>query len=311
MQYSTYEREMQNSPLKCTTNGSPAKDLPGSSDLHGSPAKKEFVSPDKRAPAENKPSNSPSALRKQNSPAKKYGSPTSPSKRTKPFGKPIEIIRNKLYWVSDASPPQNIHNAFFFNIDNDLIYMPFNKDFGPLNLTMTHRFCRELSKLLQSDNFKGNSRIYHYSSSTDYTKITNAVYLMCAFMVVILKMDAHQAYAQFASYHPYLRPFRDASKGDCYYDCTILHCLEGLQEGLRLGWYDFKTFNAKEYEHYEKVENGDLNWIIPGKFLAFMGPVDKRDSVHRYGHAASAYVNIFKHLNVTKVVRLNDPKYDK
>ena len=86
--------------------------------------------------------------------------------------------------------------------------------------------------------------------------------------------------------------------------------MEGLQEGLRLGWYDFKTFNAKEYEHYEKVENGDLNWIIPGKFMAFMGPVDQRDSVHRYGHAAASYVNIFNHLNVTKVVRLNDHKYD-
>ena len=25
----------------------------------------------------------------------------------------------------------------------------------------------------------------------------------------------------------------------------------------------------------EKVENGDLNWIIPQKFIAFMGPVDR------------------------------------
>ena len=41
-----------------------------------------------------------------------------------------------------------------------------------------------------------------------------------------------------------------------------------------------------------------------------MGPVDKRDSVHRYGHAASAYVNIFNYLKVSKVVRLNEPKYD-
>ena len=75
--------------------------------------------------------------------------------------------------------------------------MPFNKDFGPLNLAMTHRFCRELSKLLQSNNFQGNSRIYHYSSSRDLNKVTNAAYLMCAFMIVILKMDAEQAFKQF------------------------------------------------------------------------------------------------------------------
>ena len=134
---------------------------------------------------------------------------------------------------------------------------------------------------------------------------------MCAFMIIILKMDAKQAFRQFKGYEPYFKSFRDASRGECYYECTIPHCLEGLQTGIQLGWYDFKTFNAREYEHYEKVENGDLNWIIPGKFLAFMGPVDTRDSVHRYGHAAASYINIFKHLKVDMVVRLNEAKYDR
>ena len=188
--------------------------------------------------------------------------------------------------------------------------MPFNKDFGPLNLSMTHRFCRELGKLLNSDNFSGQTKIYHYTSAMDFAKITNACYLMCAFMIIHMKMDAQTAWNKFKSYHPHIKAFRDASKGECYYECTVLHCLEGLQEGIRLGWYDFKTFNPKEYEHYEKVENGDLNWIIPGKFLAFMGRVDQRDHIHRYGHSAASYVNIFKHLKVTKVVRLNDPKYN-
>jgi len=105
----------------------------------------------------------------------------SPSKHVAPFGQPLEIIKNKLYWISDATPPTNIHNAFFFNIDNDLTYMPFNKDFGPLNLSMTHRFCRELQKLLKSDSFQGSTRIYHYTRSTDFAKLTNSAYLMCAF----------------------------------------------------------------------------------------------------------------------------------
>lgn len=30
----------------------------------------------------------------------------------------------------------------------DLTYMPFNNDFGPLNLAMVHRYTRELARLL-------------------------------------------------------------------------------------------------------------------------------------------------------------------
>ena len=140
--------------------------------------------------------------------------------------------------------------------------------------------------------------------------MTNACFLMCAFMVVILKLDAEHSFSLFKTYQSKMLHYRDASKGECYYECKIVHCLQGLQEALKHGWYNFKTFNVKEYDHYEKVENGDLNWIIPGQFMAFMGPVDVRDENHRYGHSAASYINIFKHLKVGKVIRLNDPKYD-
>lgn len=130
-------------------------------------------------------------------------------------------------------------------------------------------------------------------------------------MIVVLKKSPAEAIKTIKPYSGLFRAYRDASKGDCYYECSVAHCIEGLAFAVEKGWYQNHTFNVKEYEHYEKVENGDLNWIIPGKFLAFMGPVDKvPGETRRYGHGASNYVNIFKHLNVTKVVRLNDPKYD-
>lgn len=130
-------------------------------------------------------------------------------------------------------------------------------------------------------------------------------------MLISMHKDSDEVCSILQPYLHMFRAYRDASKGECFYECTVQHCLEGLEFGLKKGWYDFTRFNVKEYEHYEKVENGDLNWIIPGKFLAFMGPVDRvPGEVKTYGHSASSYVNIFKHLNVTKVVRLNDPKYD-
>ena len=35
-----------------------------------------------------------------------------------------------------------------------------------------------------------------------------------------------------------------------------------------LDWHlPSSDFNLAEYEHYEQVENGDLNWIVPGEYL--------------------------------------------
>lgn len=93
----------------------------------------------------------------------------------------------------------------------------------------------------------------------------------------------------------------------------------------------------EEYEHYERAENGDLNWIIPGKFLAFSGPHPKskiengkrraRDffpsflsssrknmdifSLSGYPlHAPEAYIPYFRKHNVTTIIRLNKKMYD-
>ena len=128
-------------------------------------------------------------------------------------------------------------------------------------------------------------------------------------MVTVLKMNAEDAWDTFQPYHNVIRPFRDASYGDCYYECTIYHCIKGLELAIMHGWYNFRNFDPIEYEYYEKVQNGDLNWTIPGKFISFMGPVDTK--YNRRGNCPEDYIQIFKHLGVTHVIRLNDVKYDR
>lgn len=184
---------------------------------------------------------------------------------------------DKLFWISDKNPPQNYKNAFFFNIDNDLTYFAFNKDFGPLNIAMVHRYSRELARLLKDKNYADN-RVFHYCNSEKPDKMINGAFLMGAFMICVLKCTAEQSYSAFKPYHKLFVTYRDASKGDCLYKCTLLQCFQGIEFALKNKWYEMKTFNVKEYEHYERVENGDLNWIIPGKFMAFMGPIEKRDA---------------------------------
>jgi len=45
--------------------------------------------------------------------------------------------------------------------------------------------------------------------------------------------------------------------------------------------------------------------------MAFMGPIEKRDANQRYGHHPKKYVEIFKKFGVSRVIRLNEEKYDK
>lgn len=116
-----------------------------------------------------------------------------------------------------------------------------------------------------------------------------------------------------------------------------------LRQALQYGWLDFSNFDVEEYEHYERAENGDFNWIIPGKFLAFSGPHPKSKiengmrmsflkvcpcsrrpspshsrnclcccfAASGYPlHAPEAYIPYFRKHNITAVVRLNKKMYD-
>ncbi len=70
---------------------------------------------------------------------------------------------------------------------------------------------------------------------------------MGAFMIIILKRSAGEAWSVFEAYAKKFTPIRDAIAGTCTYKCKIDHCLNGLDLAIKLGWYDFKTFDVQEY----------------------------------------------------------------
>ena len=55
-----------------------------------------------------------------------------------------------------------------------------------------------------------------------------------------------------------------------------------------------------------QVENGDLNWILPGKLLAFSGPAARSNEVPGYRlHTPEDYWDYYRRKGVTAIVRLN------
>jgi len=222
----------------------------------------------------------------------------------------LEVIPNRLLWVSLNQIPKNSQTHHFFSIDTELVYEPFFADFGPLNLASTFRYCK-LVKAILDDPQLANKKIVHFCSS-DPKKRANAAYLISCFQVMMLRRPADLAYKPFVNIRPPFLPFRDATCGICNYHCTVWDCIKGLEYAMRIRWFDPNTFDVACYEFYEKVEHGDMNWVVPDKFLAFAGP--SATPIDQDGFPAFTpedYVPIFKSGGISLVIRLNKKQYDR
>ncbi|XP_030637284.1 dual specificity protein phosphatase CDC14B isoform X2 [Chanos chanos] len=221
----------------------------------------------------------------------------------------IEFIKDQLYFAILQQKVKSTADRHCFCIDEELSYENFYADFGPLNLAMFYRFCCKLSKKLKM--FAHTKKKIVFYTCGDKKKQANAAYLIGSYAVMHLQKTPEEAYSLLVSRNATYLPFRDASFGTCMYNLNILDCLRAVHKALHFGWLDFSQFDVDEYEHYEKAENGDFNWIIPGKFLAFSGPHPKSKIENGYPlHAPEAYVPYFRKHNITTVVRLNKKMYD-
>ncbi|XP_022668908.1 dual specificity protein phosphatase CDC14A-like isoform X2 [Varroa destructor] len=225
-----------------------------------------------------------------------------------------EIEKDGLYLAVLNSPARvrSTASVHFFSVDEELVYENFYADFGPLNLAMLYRYCCKLHKKLKSCEANGKT-VVHFCSNEERRR-ANAAFLIGAYQILYLDRSAEQAFRplQQSSPQPFLA-FRDASVGPTTYQLTVLHCLKALEKAAQVGFIDFSLggFDLEEYEHFERVENGDFNWIVPGKFLAFCGPHAKSKVENGHPlHGPETYFNYFKKHNVTTVIRLNKKIYD-
>jgi protein-tyrosine phosphatase len=215
-----------------------------------------------------------------------------------------EFIKDRLYFTSIRAPPKKSAEYHFFNVDNELVYEPFFDDFGPVNMAMLYRFCCHLADKLR-DRALENKKIVYYTSH-DAQKRANGAFLISSFAIIHLKQSAEEAYRPLVGAYPPFAPFKDVYGGS--WNCTIIDTCRAVDKAQQLGWLNFETFNVQQYEYYERVENGDLNEIIPGRFVAFSGPAARRTEISL---GPEDYIPILKRFNVTAVVRLNKKVYDR
>ena len=220
----------------------------------------------------------------------------------------VEFIPNKVFYAALRHAPRDTATMHFFSIDRELVYWNFYLDFGPLNLGHMSRFTEMLHRRLQDASLQ-NKKIYFYSG-THGNRRANAVCLLACWGVMYGNMTPEEAFRPFQN-EPAFPAFHDATPCVCTYKLSILDCLNGLAKAMKNNYYSIKDFNVDEYEHFEKVENGDLSWLSR-KFIAFAGPHDTHSSSPEgyYTLTPDDYIPYFKKSNVTLVIRLNKKCYD-
>lgn len=147
----------------------------------------------------------------------------------------------------------------------------------------------------------------------DKEKRLNSAYAIGSYAIIYLNKTADDVYKLLTNNETQLyAKYNDASAVLSEYKLSLLDCLRAVEKANRFGFFNFDDFNYLEYEHYEIVESGDLNWILPNKFIAFCGPhmlsgTDNKGYTH---HAPDKYFEYFQKNNVKTIVRLNYKFYE-
>ncbi|KAK0551107.1 cell division control protein 14 [Tilletia horrida] len=193
----------------------------------------------------------------------------------------------------------------WLTIDQDLPYLSFFDDWGPLNIGMFWRFCTHVHEWrIDPDTSHKNLVIY---TSTDPHRKANAALLMALWALVIEKVEPADAFFPFST---------------------------GMAEPTST--CRSRTSSTVSIAAFEQVQNGDWNWITPN-FIAFASPNDKEyvaelranalaqeqqgagfsvaPRAHKLKRPMSKLmtdtIRYFRKNNVKLVVRLNKPLYDK
>jgi len=226
----------------------------------------------------------------------------------------VEVLPQRLYFIVLRAPPRanasshTTRSAHYFSIDDELVYWNFFLDFGPLNLGQLYRFSALLNSKMTDSRL--SKKIIYFFCGSEGTKRANAAVLICAWQILYMGRTPDEAFEEFRG--AAFPAFHDASPCVCTYKLGVLDVLRGLAKAKLYNFFNFDTFDVQEYEFFEQVENGDLNWIIDNKILAFAGP-HYTNALSKEGYRTLTpddYIPYYKSKNVDLVIRLNKKYYD-
>ncbi|OAA68480.1 protein-tyrosine phosphatase [Niveomyces insectorum RCEF 264] len=229
---------------------------------------------------------------------------------------------------SSSSTKYAGREPYYFTVDKSLLYNAFHHDFGPLHVGHLYRFALQFHEVLAATELQQRPVVFW--SQADPRSRANASCLLACYMVLIQSWPPHLALAPIAQVDPPLMPFRDAGYSQADYGITVQDVVYGVWKAKEEGCCVLDNFDLAEYENFERVENGDFNWIT-SNFLAFASPQHSPvsritegdaelyaslprtlDAVDAHPALPQPFKNVLRYFserNIGLVVRLNSPLY--
>ncbi|XP_066249539.1 dual specificity protein phosphatase CDC14A-like [Euwallacea similis] len=218
----------------------------------------------------------------------------------------VEISPHTLYFaVLRGTPPECADSSAIgiwsnFIVDEELIYQNYYFDFGSLNILCLYKYCLKVNKYLQQ---YARGIVYYTTSHPDRNAYT--AYLMGCFCVLYLKILPKEIIKFLKRLDRLSKAFFDASQFICPFVLKMLNCFQTIVKGNTFNFSNFVGFNSSEYDLYNKLKYDDINWLLPRKFLAFIGPADDNNA-----RSLEFYIKYFPKNDVKTVIGLNNTIYD-
>ena len=103
-----------------------------------------------------------------------------------------------------------------------------------------------------------------------------------------------------------LVPFVDSGTKENDFEVTLRDCLEALNQARAHSFYSVANFETASYFKQARVDEGDLNWVIPGLVMALSSPTSHSCDG---GLKPSFFARVFSESNVKILIRLNERLY--
>ncbi|KAL8704993.1 MAG: hypothetical protein Q9201_001890 [Fulgogasparrea decipioides] len=201
---------------------------------------------------------------------------THPPGPETPFPYPVTTPKAPLKRSSKSqngptpvSPGPRVHPPAYFTVDDELLYNRFHADFGPLHIGHLYRFAVQLHEVL--GNPENQDRGVVFWSRPDARSRANAACLLACYMIVIQSWPPHLALAPITQLEQPLMPFRDAGYSQADYEIGVQDVVYGVWKAKEEHLCGLHNFRLNDYERYERVDQGDFNWVTP-QFVALASP---------------------------------------